>query len=198
MKRPFSLFLRQSSDRTSIIRALPTGRLAVLLLLELALVGCTSINRQPKRVHESETFATDTPFVHYSSQTPEAACETGKRALLSQGYQVEDDKPTSLRGEKLFRPAQEKVARLNINLVCLPSSQGAVIYANGLETYYELKARGSSAGFSVSGMGSLSLPWAMDGDTLVKTGEETITHAEFYQRLFDLIKSLESSKTTSK
>ena len=38
---------------------------------------------------------------------------------------------------------------------------------------------------------SLSLPWALDKDTLVKIGEETITQPDFYQRFFDLIKTLD-------
>ncbi len=164
-------------------------RLGAALALGLALAACGG--SKPTRVHQSETFAIDTPFTYYSERSPEGACEIGKRALLSQGYQVDDNKPLSLRGEKLFQPAPEKVTKLGINLVCLPSPLGAVIYANALETYYELKSRGTNAGFSVSGMGSLSLPWAADRDTLAKTGEETVTQAEFYQRLFELIKTLD-------
>lgn len=184
------------------IAALPqpaSGRphLALALILGLALAACATVGSQPRQVHENETFATDTPFVHYSSQALAAACETGKRALLSQGYQVEDNKPTNLRGEKRFRPGKEKVAKLSINLVCLPSKHGAVIYANALETYYGLKSRGSNAGLSVAGMGSLSLPWTIDRDTLVKTGEETVTHAGFYRRLFELIESLKSEKNNA-
>jgi hypothetical protein len=37
----------------------------------------------------------------------------------------------------------------------------------------------------------LSLPWAADKDTLVKVGEVTITAPDFYQRLFELIKTLD-------
>lgn len=158
------------------------------LLLGLILAGCTA--SKPTRVHQSENFAMDTPFVYYSSRTPEGACEVGKRALLSQGYQIDDAKPLNLRAEKFFQPSPEHATKLNINLVCLPSSLGAVIYANALETYYELKSRGSSAGVSLSGM-SLSVPWSIDKDTLVKIGEETITQADFYQRLFELIKTLD-------
>lgn len=163
------------------------------LALALMLAGCK--NTEPMiRVHAREMFTTDTPFAYTSRKLPTEACETGKRALLSQGYRIDEDKALSLSGEKLFRPEPEKVVRLGINLVCLSSGQGAVIYANALETYYELKSSGNSAGFSVSGMGSLSLPWTMDRNMLVKISEETITHAGFYQRLFELIGSLEAQK----
>ena len=159
-------------------------------LAAVVLAGCAGASK-PTRVHQGENFTIDTPFVYYSNREPEAACEVGKRALLSQGYQVEDGKPLNPRGEKLFQPAADHVTKLNLTLVCLPSSLGAVVYANALETYYELKSQGTSAGVSVSGMGSLSLPWASNRDTLVKIGEETITQPEFYQRLFELIKTLD-------
>ena len=35
------------------------------------------------------------------------------------------------------------------------------------------------------------MPWAAEKDTLVKLGEVTITAPEFYQRLFELIRTLD-------
>ena len=161
----------------------------IAVLSALVLSACNATT--PARVHQSETFTLETPFQYYSSRLPEAACEIGKRALLSQGYQVDSTVALNIRGEKYFRPTTEQATKLTITLVCLPSSLGAAIYANALETNFELKSRGSSAGLSVSGFGSLSMPWAMDKDTLVKVGEATITEPAFYQRLFDLIKTLD-------
>ena len=111
--------------------------------------------------------------------------------MLSHGYQIEGAQLRSIRGEKYFQPTPEQVTKLTISLACLPSSLGAVIYASAMETNFELKSRGSSAGVSVAGIGSLSLPWAADKDTLVKVGEVTITAPDFYQRLFELIKTLD-------
>lgn len=159
-------------------------------LLALMLGACTTTKNS--RSYQSETFQSDSPFQYYSNRDPDAACEIGKRALLSQGYQVDDAKLRNIRGEKYFRPQVDEASRLSITLVCLPSSLGSVIYATGLETQFEMKSKGSSAGVSVAAFGSLSLPWAIDKDTLVKVGEETVTAPEFYQRLFELIKSLDS------
>ncbi len=162
----------------------------VFTLLGGLVVGACG-SSPPLRVYQTETFSSETPFQYYSSREPAGACEIGKRALLSQGYQIESAQPLSIRGEKYFQPGPDHATKLSITLVCLPSSLGAVIYANALETQYELKSRGSSAGVSVAGMGSLSLPWATDKDTLVKTGDVTITAPEFYQRLFELIRTLD-------
>ena len=161
---------------------------AIVMLLTLS--GCNA--SKPVRVYQTESFPADTPFQYYSNREPEAACEIGKRALLSQGYQVESAQPLTIRGEKYFQPTPDQGTKLAITLICLPSSLGAVMYANALETNFELKSRGNNAGVSVSGFGSLSLPWTADKDTLVKTGEATITEPEFYQRLFELIKTLDS------
>ena len=162
---------------------------AAMLVVGVSLAGC--VTTKPERVSNAETFTIDTPYQYYSSREPDGACEIGKRGLLSQGYQVEVPQPLNIRGEKFFLPKPGQASKLTITLVCLPSSLGAVVYANALETLYELKSQGTSAGFSVSGVGSLSLPWTSDKDTLVKIGEVTVTDSAFYQRLFDLIKSLD-------
>ena len=161
-----------------------------LVILVSALLGACSTTKPP-RAYQDESFKVDTPFQYYSSREPEAACEIGKRALLSQGYLLEDTKALSIRGEKVFQPIGEQVIKLSINLACLPSSLGAVIYANAMETHFELKSRGNSASVGVSGFGSLSLPWSAEKDTLTKTGESTVTEPGFYQRLFELIKTME-------
>jgi len=155
----------------------------------LLLSACTST--KTAHSYQSETFPSETPFQYYSDREAEGACEIGKRALLSQGYQIDDAKALNIRGEKYFRPKPDEATRLTITLVCLPSSLGSVIYANALETQFEMKSKGSNAGVSVSALGSVSLPWAIDKDTLVKVGEETVTAPSFYQRLFELVKSLD-------
>ena len=164
------------------------------LALALIVSGCSTAQRAS--VYKAEAFPADAPFQYYSDREPAAACEIGQRALLSQGYQL-DGAPTAarsltIRGEKYFQPTLDQATKLSITLVCLRSSLGAVIYANAMETHFELKSRGTSAGVSVSGVGSLSLPWAADKDTLVKVGEMTVTAPAFYQRLFELIRTLDS------
>lgn len=161
--------------------------LAVLFSLQLSACAPT----KGVRPYQMENFTSETPFQYYSSREPASACEVAKRALLSQGYQIDDVKPLSIRGEKFFRPKPDEATRLTITLVCLPSSLGAVIYANALETQFEMKSKGSNAGLSVSALGSVSLPWSIDKDTLVKVGEETVIAPDFYQRLFELIKTLD-------
>ena len=161
---------------------------ALLALAGLLFGACAS---PPPPAYNAETFNADSPFRYWSTNEPAAACELGRRALLSQGYQVDDAKPLTIRGEKLFQPQPDYVMKLNITLVCLPSNVGAGLYANALQTRYELKSRGTSAGVSVAGFGSINLPWSSDKDVLTKVGEETIADPDFYRRLFSLIELLD-------
>ena len=60
-------------------------RVPFLALSGLLLAGCASA---PPPAYRGENFDAESPFVTWSTREPAAACEIGKRALLSQGYQV--------------------------------------------------------------------------------------------------------------
>lgn len=162
----------------------------VPLLAVLLLSACTN---SPPAAYRAETFTAESPFVNWSTRDPADACEIGKRALLSQGYQVDSSKATQIRGEKFFLPKPDHAMTLSITLVCLPSNVGTAIYANALQTRYELKSAASSTGVSVAGVGSISLPWSSDKEAMVKVGEETVNDPDFYRRLFGLIDTLQGS-----
>lgn len=158
-----------------------------LLLGALLLGGCVVASAP---VYRNETFSAETPYAHWLPSVPSAACEAGRRALLSQGYQVDSDSARKVQGSKAFQPGENSHIKLEISLVCSPNEGGSTLYANARQTSYALKASGSNTGVSVAGVGSISLPWTVSGDNLVKVGEETITDGEFYARLFLLIDSL--------
>jgi hypothetical protein len=162
------------------------NRLLPALLAALA-AGCAS---PPPPAYRAETFATDSPFLSRSHLPPAESCEQGRRALLSQGYEVDASGTTSLRGSKFFQPHPEHLMQLKITLVCVGDSSGATIYASALQTRYELKSGGASTGLSVAGFGSISFPLPNDKGALVKVGEETVGEPVFYHRLFTLIDTM--------
>ncbi len=165
------------------------------LIVRLGLVGLallmTACASKPPVAYHTESFEAESPYQFHSDRPYSLVCEQGKRALLSQGYEVETMNAQTIRGAKFFQPQPDQQLQLKISLVCLGSRKGATIYANALQTRYELKSSGSSTGLSVAGIGSVSLPWPTDKGTLVKVGEETVTDPAFYQRLFVLIESLD-------
>lgn len=146
---------------------------------------------KPAPAYRAERFAAESPFEYRTPLDPPQACAVAQRALLSQGYQVDDQKPQSIRGRKLFQPEPGHHMELNITLVCLPIPAGSVVYANALQTRYELKASATSAGVSVAGIGSISLPWLSEKESLMKVSEETVADPDFYRRLFQLIEAMD-------
>ena len=163
------------------------SRLALPLLLATLLAACASA---PAPAYRNEAFDAETPFQFHSDLPPLVLCEHGKRALLSQGYEVDASAPLNLRGSKFFQPQSEHQVQLRLTLVCLQTGKDSTLYANALQTRYELKSGGSSTGLAVAGLGSISVPWPTDKSSLVKVGEETISDPGFYQRLFVLIDTL--------
>lgn len=155
-----------------------------LPLLACALLAACAT---PAPVHLVERFDPQSPFQHFFRTSREASCEAGHRALLSQGYVVEQPRPDMLQGTKFFQPDVERSTTLHVSLVCTTAGGGAVIYANAREQRFALKAGGSSAGLSVAGLGSISLPWGTANENLVKIGEVTVSDPEFYARFFSLV-----------
>jgi hypothetical protein len=158
----------------------------IAILAALAAAAC-STTPATAPAYRSEAFDAETPFQYHSELPPQTLCEHGKRALLSQGYEVDTSSTFSIRGSKFFQPVSDQQVQLRITLVCLEDKGESTAYANALQTRYELKSGGSSTGLSVTGIGSISLPWPTDKSSLVKVGEETISDPEFYRRLFVLI-----------
>lgn len=154
----------------------------------LAVIAC---NTAPAPAYRAESFDAETPFQFHSELSPSLLCDRAKRALLSQGYQVDATEPQNIHGSKFFQPQADLQVQLRITMVCLPKGAESAIYANALQTRFELKSGGSSTGLSVAGLGSISVPWPTDKSALVKVGEETVSDPEFYRRLYVLIETME-------
>lgn len=163
-----------------------------LLAACLLLAACSPFAKKAQDDKEAtyrlERFTTDTPYAHsFELMSPDAACEAGRRTLLSQGYVIEEHKPEAVRAKKFFQPERGAQVQITFTLSCLADGDDAAVFANARQLREELKAGSSSAGVSVAGIGSLSLPFGANNESLVKVGEETITDAEFYGRFFALM-----------
>ena len=168
-----------------------SARLPVLFLLSCAALALGACSSAPKKdlTYRSERFNTNSPYEVAVDVAPTAACDAGRRALLSQGYVIEDAKPDAVKARKFFQPERNVHVQINFVLSCLADGDGTEVFANAREVRDELKASSSSAGVSVAGIGSLNLPLGGNGESLVKVGEETITDSDFYGRFFALMQS---------
>lgn len=164
-----------------------------LLLLSLLLSACSVLGGSKKKddSYKLESFTPDSPFEQSFEVSPTSACEAGRRALLSQGYLIDEARPEFIKARKYFQPDRSTQVQLTFSLFCLADGdgEGASVFANVRQIREELKAGSASTGLSVTGIGSLSLPFGGNSESLVKVGEETVTDAEFYGRFFALMQS---------
>ncbi|MDO8890363.1 MAG: DUF2242 domain-containing protein [Sulfurimicrobium sp.] len=154
--------------------------LAAWLILGLAACGSSP-------VYERETFDANSPFQRRIPTALDPACEGARLALLSQGYTVDDTRPHHLKGTKSFQPDEDEHVTIEFDVVCAMTRSDTTLYANAVETRYDIKKSKQAAGISIPSVGSLNLPWGSTTESLVKVSGETITDTAFYERFFNLV-----------
>jgi len=143
-------------------RSALVASLAIVLL-----AACSSAPKKNKELaYHAESFNPDSPFEMSFEQAPAAVCDAGRRALLSQGYVIEEIKPDWVKARKFFQPNSSVHVQINFTLSCLTEGEGAEVFANAREVRDELKSTSSNAGVSVAGIGSVNLPLGTSGASL--------------------------------
>ena len=160
-------------------------KLHTLILILCAVQGLTGCATHP--VHETEAFASDSPYQWRIPAMVDRACEGARLALLSQGYAVDDTRVHDLRGSKAFQPDEDVHVILEFRVVCVSTRSGTTLYANAVESHYDLKKSRQAAGISIPTVGSINLPWGTTTESLVKVSGETVSDEAFYKRFFLLV-----------
>ncbi|MFZ6757790.1 DUF2242 domain-containing protein [Undibacterium sp. Ji50W] len=161
--------------------------LPVVLSLTL-LSACTSTGKHAGIQHEE--FGATGVFTRSFPGSEKTACESARRALLSQGYVISDWKPSVLKGRRKYQPDADVHAEIEFNVVCVADSKGSnstTVFANAIRDRYSLKKSNTSASIGVSAIGSVSLPFGSTDDALVKVASETIPTGQFYEQFFELL-----------
>jgi len=165
-----------------------TRRIAFPLLATLTavLAGCSS----PKPAYEREDFAQSDTYSRTFPAASNAACDAGRRALLSQGYNIDKFEPSRVTGHKNFEADDGQHTQISFNIECASdasSNERATVFANAVQDRYSIKRTGNSASVGVSVLGQVSMPFGGSDDSLVKTGSQTVTRAKFYDGFFQLL-----------
>lgn len=140
-------------------------------------------------VYRDEEFKTESPYRKSMNVSASEACEGAQLALLSQGYRLEKAGGNAIQAVKDFQPDEDIHAVIEFNVVCKDYKPGAMVFANAVQTRYELKKSSKTLNLGISSAGSISLPWGRTTDALVKISGETISDLDFYSRFFALIQS---------
>lgn len=170
---------------------LQTIRRLALVGAVLALGACSTLNTPPAPLigYQPEAFNSTTHSRHFAAPA-ERTCEAARRALLSQGYVVTAASGQEVMARKYFQPDVEHHVQLEFRVVCAPEGLGqlaSVAFASALKDQYVVRKVKESASLGVGGIGSLSLPLEGSMDSMVKIASETVSTAEVYERLFNLM-----------
>ena len=165
-----------------------TRRIAFPLFATLTavLAGCSS----PKPVYEREDFAESDTFSRSVPAASSAACDAGRRALLSQGYLIDKYEPSRVTGHKNFEGEDGQHTQISFNVECASDGSAndrATVFANAVQDRYSIKRTGNSASVGVSVLGQVSMPFGGSDDSLVKTASQTVTRPKFYDGFFQLL-----------
>jgi hypothetical protein len=165
-------------------RALVSLAVATISLL---LNACSST---PKAAYEQENFTQNHTFTRSFAADYKVACDAGRRALLSQGYNIDKYAGDAISGHKNFIDEEGHNTQITFNINCAPdglSPEHSQVFANAVQDGYSLKKSSTAASVGVGPLGSVSLPFTSGDDSLVKTSSLTVTRPQFYGGFFDLL-----------
>lgn len=159
----------------------------VAALLAGALSACATSSKSV--VYQHEAFGSTSTYSRSFADSADKTCEAARRALLSQGYLVNQAKADLVDGQKNFQPKSDSHVQIVFRVVCVAdaSGKGSSAFVSALEDRYALKKSNNSASLGVGALGSISLPFSSSDDALVKVASATIPAGDFYQRFFVLV-----------
>lgn len=160
------------------------------LVLSVALVGVLAGCSSPKPEFEKEDFTQNNTYSRTVDASNVAACDAGRRALLSQGYNIDKFEGSRVTGHKNFQDENGQHTQIAFNIECASdgsANERATVFANAVQDRYSIKRTNSSASVGVSVLGQVSMPFGSSDDSLVKTGSQTVARPKFYEGFFQLL-----------
>ncbi len=157
--------------------AIPAG------LLALSLTACGGRAADSTLIRES--FDSGDTYSRAVPGAPGLACEAARRTLLSQGYAIARADADAVEGNKNFQPRQDEHEQLVLRISCAARGEQALVFVSAVQDRYALKKSPTSASVGVGALGSVSLPFGSNDDSLVKVASSTVQDAGFYRRFFE-------------
>ncbi|HIE5356534.1 TPA: DUF2242 domain-containing protein [Stenotrophomonas maltophilia] len=164
------------------MRVSPLCSVAVGIATALILSACGG--RAADSTVLRESFDSGDTFSRTVDSRPADACEAARRALLSQGYAIARVDDAQVEGSKNFQPREDDHEQLVLRISCAPRGSQSLVFVSAVQDRYALKKSPTSASVGVGALGSVSLPFGSNDDSLVKVASSTITDADFYRRFF--------------
>lgn len=161
----------------------PRVRSIPMLAVFAALTACGGRAADSTLIRES--FDSGDTYSRTVPGAPGQACEAARRTLLSQGYAIARAGDDAVEGNKNFQPKDDEHEQLVLRISCAPRGDQALVFVSAVQDRYALKKSPTSASVGVGALGSVSLPFGSNDDSLVKVASSTVQDAGFYRRFFD-------------
>ncbi len=187
-----ALFAPNMSRFSKAFPRLPVPvRHAALTVATVTLAAALGACSSPKPKFQEDQLLSTAPsqFSRSFNYASTDACESSRRALLSQGYMTTMTRNDTVDATKNFQPTMDQHIVVEVHVVCTPgdASNTSMVYVNAVQNGYALKKSDTSASVGLSILGSVSLPIRSNSDEMVKISSETIQSGPFYSRFFDLV-----------
>ncbi|MCD9088207.1 DUF2242 domain-containing protein [Stenotrophomonas sp. SY1] len=148
------------------------------------LVACGGKAANSTLLHES--FNSGDTYARNVDVAPARACEAARRVLLGQGYAISSADAAQVEGSKNFQPKDEVHEQLVLRVSCAARGDGnAQVFVSAVQDRYALKKSPTSASVGVGALGSVSLPFGSNDDSLVRVASSTVQDALFYRNFFE-------------
>jgi hypothetical protein len=154
-----------------------------MLAVFAALTACGGRAADSTLIRES--FDSGDTYSRTVPGAPGQACEAARRTLLSQGYAIARAGDDAVEGNKNFQPKDDEHEQLVLRISCAPRGEQALVFVSAVQDRYALKKSPTSASVGVGALGSVSLPFGSNDDSLVKVASSTVQDASFYRRFFE-------------
>jgi hypothetical protein len=161
----------------------PRVRSIPMLAVFAALTACGGRAADSTLIRES--FDSGDTYSRTVPGAPGQACEAARRTLLSQGYAIARAGDDAVEGNKNFQPKDDEHEQLVLRISCAPRGEQALVFVSAVQDRYALKKSPTSASVGVGALGSVSLPFGSNDDSLVKVASSTVQDAGFYRRFFE-------------
>ena len=162
------------------------ARSAAALLAVAAVALTTGCTTPQIHIESHETFDSESTHSRVYASAEGITCEAARRALLSQGYVVQEAALDRVRAKKNFQPKADMHVEVEFHVTCVrdQDQERTIAFVNAVQESFAIKKTSNAASIGVPALGSLSLPFLGSDESMVRVASVTITSPDFYDRFF--------------
>lgn len=164
-------------------------KLLLTLCTSILLSGCAAVFPNTTPIGSVEDFGASEVYSRVYPGSSKSTCDASRRALLSQGYIIEEEQP-AVKAQKNFQPGPENHIQVRFTVTCVDNSKGSnttTMFVNAVKDRYSLRKSSNSASVGIPALASFSLPLTSTDDSMVKVASETVSSKKFYTHFFETV-----------